>query len=120
MNQLNPLFLTGFFTQTIQQGYVLIQVNKTWSKAHAYCRQNYIDLATLQTNEDWTELQKTVQPALTSVAWIGLNNDISSWQWSYKDEMISFTNWNSGEPGNSLYEKCVVMIQGFWLDFWVR
>ncbi|KAA0721336.1 hypothetical protein E1301_Tti020777 [Triplophysa tibetana] len=86
--------------QSISCQYVLIQERKSWDEAQAYCRQNHIDLATVQNNEDWTNVQRAVQPALTSAVWIGLYNNITSWRWSYQDEMITFVNWQPTEPNN--------------------
>ncbi|XP_055045995.2 putative C-type lectin domain family 20 member A [Misgurnus anguillicaudatus] len=91
------------FTQTIscQYSYILIQQMKTWYKAQAYCRQNHNDLATVQSNEDWTRLHEIVKNnTMSSVAWTGLYNDINSWRWSYKNENITFTYWCTGEPDN--------------------
>ncbi|KAI7790314.1 putative L-selectin-like [Triplophysa rosa] len=103
--------------QSITCQYVLIQESKSWDEARAYCRQNHIDLATVQNNEDWTNIQRDFQPALTSVAWIGLYNNITSWRWSYQDERMIFVNWYPGEP-NNLYGKqeYVVMQIDKWND----
>ncbi|KAI7789637.1 putative lithostathine-1-beta-like [Triplophysa rosa] len=71
------LLLSGLclLIQSITCQYVLIQESKSWDEALAYCRQNHIDLATVQNNEDWTNIQRDVQPALTSAVWTGMFND---------------------------------------------
>lgn len=88
------------FTQSTLREYVLIQEQKNWDDAQAYCRRNYMDLATVQNIQDWTNLQTAVQPAL-SLVWIGLYNDINSWRWSNQDESLTFENFNNGDPSNS-------------------
>ncbi|XP_073721757.1 putative C-type lectin domain family 20 member A isoform X1 [Misgurnus anguillicaudatus] len=89
------------FIHSIPHGYLLIQEQKTWYEAQAYCRQNHIDLATVESSEDQAELL-AIEPALTSVPWIGLYNDINSWRWSNKNESITYENWYrpTGEPNN--------------------
>ncbi|XP_056605104.1 putative C-type lectin domain family 20 member A isoform X2 [Triplophysa dalaica] len=86
--------------QSISCQYVLIKERKNWDEAQAYCRQNHIDLATVQNNEDWTNVQRDEQPALTSAVWTGLYSDITSWRWSFQDETMTFVNWGTGEPNN--------------------
>uniref|UniRef100_A0A8C4RQR9 C-type lectin domain-containing protein n=1 Tax=Erpetoichthys calabaricus TaxID=27687 RepID=A0A8C4RQR9_ERPCA len=57
--------------------YILIQLQKTWSEAQAYCRSNYSDLVTINsdiTNNDIYNL------ANGRTVWIGLYN--YAWKWS--------------------------------------
>ncbi|XP_056605100.1 macrophage mannose receptor 1-like isoform X2 [Triplophysa dalaica] len=89
----------------------------TWNEAQVYCRQHHFDLVTVQNNEDWTNVQREVQPALTSAVWIGLYNNISSWRWSYQNEDISFTRWSGSEPNNADgKEECVIISSSGWHD----
>nr|XP_055046324.1 L-selectin-like [Misgurnus anguillicaudatus] len=113
------LYFSGLclVTLSIQYQYVLIQQMKTWNEAQAYCRQNYIDLATVQTNEDWINIQDAVQVAMTGVTWIGLYNNINSWRWSYKQENMTVQYWAVREPNNyNTREECVVIDNGTWID----
>lgn len=115
----NTFLSTGFclLTQRTSCQYVLIQEQRTWDEAQAYCRQNFIDLATVQSNEDLTNLQEAIQPALTSLTWTGLYNDVNSWRWSYKDENVTFDNWISGQPNNKfLHQECVALDPYKWND----
>lgn len=117
---LNTFLSAGLclFIQSMSCQYVLIQEQKTWDEAQAYCRHNYIDLATVQNAEDWTNVQDAVEPALTSEAWIGLYNDINSWQWSYRNENITFNSWRYGEPNNfNTIESCGFMYWNQWGDY---
>uniref|UniRef100_A0A8C2CRB8 C-type lectin domain-containing protein n=1 Tax=Cyprinus carpio TaxID=7962 RepID=A0A8C2CRB8_CYPCA len=114
------LFLsTGFcsFTESTLCDYVLIQEQKTWDEAQAYCRRTHIDLATVQSTEDLASLQEAVYK-MAEMTWIGLYNDINSWRWSYQDEKITFQNWYIGEPNNfDGHEECAVMQEnGTWND----
>ncbi|XP_056605107.1 C-type mannose receptor 2-like isoform X2 [Triplophysa dalaica] len=89
----------------------------TWNESQVYCRQHHFDLVTIQNNEDWTNVQRAVQPALTSAVWIGLYNDISSWRWSYQNENISFSRWYESQPNNVHgNEECGLITSRGWHD----
>ncbi|KAI7810056.1 putative C-type lectin domain family 20 member A isoform X2 [Triplophysa rosa] len=99
--------------------YILIKELKTWTDAQAYCRLNHNDLATVQTDEDRTNLRQTAsENAFTSYGWIGLYNDINSWRWSYQDEGVAFDRWIIGQPDNyGAGEECaVIRLGGNWYD----
>uniref|UniRef100_A0A672QM93 C-type lectin domain-containing protein n=1 Tax=Sinocyclocheilus grahami TaxID=75366 RepID=A0A672QM93_SINGR len=105
------------FTGGISREYVVIQEQKTWKQAQAYCRENHIDLATVQSDEDWLNLREVVQK-ITKMAWTGLYNDINSWRWSYQNQKIAFSTWSSGEPNNyGGYEACGLMHGSSWNDY---
>ncbi|XP_043101808.1 macrophage mannose receptor 1-like [Puntigrus tetrazona] len=89
----------------------------TWKDAQSYCRTNHIDLATVQTDEDWASLQEETN-RLFGVVWIGLYNDINGWRWSYNQESLVFKSWASGQPDNYYgKEECVAFNNGVWSDF---
>ncbi|KAK7171257.1 hypothetical protein R3I94_001257 [Phoxinus phoxinus] len=93
----------------------------SWGKAQNYCRENHIDLATVQSVEDWTTLQEVAdEEKYYSFSWIGLYNDINSWRWSYQEESVVFQSWGSGEPDNSgTGEECVIIsYNGYWWDYY--
>lgn len=97
--------------------YHLVQQGKNWSDAQTYCRDNYIDLATVEGNDDMIKLQNEAQKQqFSSSAWIGLYNDPNSWRWSMDNQPLgSFTAWCSGEP-DRLMEDCVALNQWCWFD----
>uniref|UniRef100_A0A8C1AEW8 Si:dkey-11o15.8 n=1 Tax=Cyprinus carpio carpio TaxID=630221 RepID=A0A8C1AEW8_CYPCA len=92
--------------------YHLVFESKTWTEAQRYCRQNYIDLATIENMEEMKRLIKTVRRTFYGSAWIGLYDDLNSWRWSLDNTALEggFKSWfvqqqvNSG--GQSL---CVYM-----------
>uniref|UniRef100_A0A2I4D2Q5 Macrophage mannose receptor 1 n=1 Tax=Austrofundulus limnaeus TaxID=52670 RepID=A0A2I4D2Q5_AUSLI len=114
-----------------QGGLYFINQLKTWTEARSFCRQNYMDLVSLDRNEDMTVLKDMVDLdsmvsniSLTHRAWIGLYDDVNGWKWSlsdgnfYKTGETAFRNWSSGEPNNfRLSEFCVGMFStGQWND----
>ncbi len=91
-----------------------------WENAQNYCRTHHTDLATVQSNEDWTSLREAAdEEKFSSYAWIGLFNDINGWRWSYNEESLMFESWALGQPNNyGEGEECVATtFEGKWLDF---
>ncbi|TSL54338.1 C-type lectin lectoxin-Lio3 [Bagarius yarrelli] len=81
---------------------VLIKQQVTWPEAQIYCRQNHLDLYTLQDSSDevklYNELAKhnEIRPV-----WVGLYNDLDSWYFSHNRlplKNISLRNFASGHP----------------------
>ncbi|KAI7792228.1 putative L-selectin-like, partial [Triplophysa rosa] len=111
--------LTGLclLIRSISCEFVLIPQQKTWDEAQLYCRQNHFDLVTLHSIEDWTNVKTAVGPALNSVVWTGLYNDIDSWRWSYQDEQMTLELWKSGQPDNNAgIQECICIDSGEWSD----
>ncbi|XP_059190140.1 macrophage mannose receptor 1-like isoform X2 [Centropristis striata] len=105
--------------------YHVINEKKTFTEAQRYCRENYTDLATVDSMEDVEILNRTAETAgVSSVAWIGLYDDVNSWRWSlsntsfYRPGEEEFRRWATGEPDNyRSAEYCTVMNEeGRWYD----
>uniref|UniRef100_A0A3Q3FGS2 C-type lectin domain-containing protein n=1 Tax=Labrus bergylta TaxID=56723 RepID=A0A3Q3FGS2_9LABR len=91
--------------------YVHISTPLSWPDARDYCRENYKDLALIESEDENTNAYQAKKSSPT--AWIGLYR--VPWAWS-DNSSSSFTNWNNGEP-NGRYEYCVVEIPGhLWAD----
>ncbi|XP_069054026.1 macrophage mannose receptor 1-like isoform X2 [Lepisosteus oculatus] len=78
-----------------------------WTDARRHCRDNYTDLASINSTADMdTVLNTTNLPNVT--AWMGLYQDCrESWRWS-GGEVVTFTHWRSRLP-------CAVLnATGFW------
>ncbi|XP_056587690.1 C-type mannose receptor 2-like [Triplophysa dalaica] len=103
--------------------YHFISANKSWSEAQTYCRQNYIDLATIDNMTEMNSVMNKVNGSNNGSAWIGQYDDVNSWRWSlddddfYQEEEREFRNWFH-EPNNYLgNELCVVLdYNGNWAD----
>ncbi|XP_053537654.1 macrophage mannose receptor 1 isoform X1 [Ictalurus punctatus] len=75
----------------------VITEKKTWREALRYCRQNHVDLVSVDSQEmqDWVEV---VTKNVYSDMWIGLRHTCALGFWySVKGEMICYQNW---APGN--------------------
>lgn len=99
--------------------YHLILLPSTWTSAQKYCRDNYVDLATVITNDDWRNFQKEQQSkAFSKIAWVGLYNDVNSWRWSYDSTPLELKKWAFAEPNNQYgNESCGALDKnGYWWD----
>ncbi|NP_001314983.1 uncharacterized protein LOC555676 isoform 1 precursor [Danio rerio] len=84
---------------------IVIQQNLSWSEALRYCRQNHVDLVSVQSVEMQRRVMNVVKLASTEAVWLGLHNfcSINTWLWVNGD-MVCYQNW---APGNgSTPENC--------------
>lgn len=121
-------FLSAHLTALsgVSREYHFVQLLKTWAEAQSYCRENFADLATIETIEDWERVRQILQRA-GSFAWIGLYHDINSWRWSidntylYSNGRTGFGKWfdftNGGRHlcveivGQTLYDRSCSYLQ---------
>ncbi|KAK6467278.1 macrophage mannose receptor 1-like [Huso huso] len=88
--------LSGFCVPTYNQirKHVFVETVTSWSEAQSYCRENYIDLATVRSQEEAEQLLNIAGASLGD-SWIGLyHDDTQNWQWSNSDDVI-YSNWRA-------------------------
>ncbi|XP_043101195.1 C-type lectin BjL-like [Puntigrus tetrazona] len=97
--------------------YVLIPEYKTWRAARSFCLRNYIDLASVQTLNEWSQINK-LRASHLSDSWIGLYDDVNSWRWSFQEERLTYTRWDRDQPDNYGGDQDCVMLHpnGYWRD----
>ncbi|XP_047661864.1 macrophage mannose receptor 1-like [Tachysurus fulvidraco] len=100
--------------------YHFINENKTWAEAQRYCRENYVDLASIDNAKEELALIKTVDIRNYSPVWLGLYDDLNSWKWSlddndafYQEGDLSFRNWYIYKPGNWYESRLCTVLWGF-------
>ena len=72
----------------------------TWENAQAYCEAVGGYLATITTPEENDFLYRYMRQRGYASAYFGLSNtQTGAWQWG-NDELLTYTNWHSGEPNN--------------------
>ncbi|XP_036453033.1 C-type mannose receptor 2-like [Colossoma macropomum] len=89
--------------------FYVVNENKNWIDAQKYCREKYIDLATIESYEEMNPLL-TLVSGTAGHFWIGLRQKFEqntiSWIWS-DGSNSSYTYWNTGEPNNGVDDLCV-------------
>lgn len=117
------LLLGVLYSQCLHGQYILIQTNKTWTEAEAFCIENYFHLALIHNQSDLENFREIMSASnFTSEAWMGLSVDVNTWRWSYQSQNLTFTKWNSGEPNNvGGSEECGALLKFgnniVWNDF---
>uniref|UniRef100_A0A096M2M1 C-type lectin domain-containing protein n=1 Tax=Poecilia formosa TaxID=48698 RepID=A0A096M2M1_POEFO len=92
--------------------YVLSNISLNWTEAQKFCRQNYVDLASVR-NQAENEIIRTLVGA--STVWIGLYREML---WSDGSTSL-FRHFANGEPNGPSGDKCVAgsfSDSGRWSD----
>ncbi|XP_071402750.1 C-type mannose receptor 2-like [Centroberyx affinis] len=103
----NYLFICYNGTTMTDPEFVVVNDRMNWSSAQRYCRENYIDLASVRNQTENQEIQKLVPQG--DWAWIGLNREPPS-RWSDGSDS-SFTYWDNTAYHGMTNEMCAVVIR---------
>ncbi|XP_046870561.1 macrophage mannose receptor 1-like [Hypomesus transpacificus] len=108
--------------------YHWVNIHMSWTAAQSYCREHFVDLATVDSMEDMQGLmdQMNNQTIKNNWVWTGLtrNRDVSSWKWSlsgsqfYREGETEYRNWAQPEPITG--QPCAALVSnetGVWRDY---
>ncbi|XP_036452684.1 macrophage mannose receptor 1-like [Colossoma macropomum] len=89
----------------------VVKVNKTWDEAQKHCRENFTDLATIESQEEMNALTAVLN-GTKGYFWIGLRQKVQqnniSWIWS-DGSNSSYRYWDAGEPNNNGSDNCGIL-----------
>ncbi|XP_047428472.1 macrophage mannose receptor 1-like [Mugil cephalus] len=90
--------------------FVMSAESKSWNEAQSYCREHYIDLASVRNQQ---ENDQIVEMANGKATWIGLTR--GKWKWSDQSP-LSFRQWNTidNQPRGNLSFPCVLLHEDKW------
>ncbi|NP_001122059.1 C-type lectin domain-containing protein precursor [Danio rerio] len=73
---------------------IVIQQNLSWSEALRYCRQNHVDLVSVQSVEMQRRVMNVVKLASTNAVWLGLrySHIFGIWYW-VSGETVCYQKW---------------------------
>nr|XP_055045849.1 macrophage mannose receptor 1-like [Misgurnus anguillicaudatus] len=76
---------------------ILIQKNLSWSEALRYCRENHVDLVSVDSEKIQRWLTKVTEEASSDAVWMGLHYycQMNLWIW-IRGEVVCYQNWDSG------------------------
>nr|XP_055045993.1 C-type mannose receptor 2-like [Misgurnus anguillicaudatus] len=76
---------------------ILIQKNLSWSEALRYCRENHVDLVSVDSEEIQFMVTKVIHRSSTDAVWMGLHYycQMNLWIW-IRGEAVCYQNWASG------------------------
>nr|XP_055046812.1 macrophage mannose receptor 1-like [Misgurnus anguillicaudatus] len=77
---------------------ILIQMNLSWSEALRYCRENHVDLVSVDSEKIQFMVTKVIHQSSTDAVWMGLHYycQMNLWIW-IRGEAVCYQNW---APGN--------------------
>nr|XP_055046317.1 macrophage mannose receptor 1-like [Misgurnus anguillicaudatus] len=77
---------------------ILINESLSWSEALRYCRENHVDLVSVDSEEIQFMVTKVINESSTDAVWMGLRHScaVGLWFW-VNGEMVCYQNW---APGN--------------------
>ncbi|XP_065147169.2 secretory phospholipase A2 receptor-like [Paramisgurnus dabryanus] len=77
-----------------QDNLVLINKNLSWSDALVYCRQNHVDLVSVDSEEIQRRVSRLVKKASTPEVWLGLRHSCALGVWFWMNgQMVCYQNW---------------------------
>ncbi|XP_044075238.1 snaclec subunit B-like [Siniperca chuatsi] len=78
--------------------FVMITKNKTWEDALYYCRDKYLDLASIVDEETQAWAESEAKKADTPSVWLGLHYTCTLEFWSWvDDQQVKFSLWTPGK-----------------------
>lgn len=130
------LFLSAHceLTLTLIRKHIFFNNIKTWSEAQKFCRENYADLSTIDSDEELTRFKSDSndQKADSTESWVGLNKLSADHQWVWSDGSTERSMpWKSDQPnepetafcskssGGELYDYACDMKYPFFCYKWV-
>ncbi|KAA0721603.1 hypothetical protein E1301_Tti023216 [Triplophysa tibetana] len=76
---------------------ILIQKNLSWTEAVRYCRENHVDLVSVDSQEIQLMVTEVLHQASTAEVWLGLHYYclMNLWIW-VRGEVVCYQNWAVG------------------------
>lgn len=112
--------LTGATTCLLLRKHIFVSTSLSWTDAQAYCRNNYVDLSTIDSQEELGRFKNDAADHLSNRSWIGLSKMPSQkkfGQWS-DGSAFGFTVWKSGQPDFPDTQHCVSISNAEFSDFY--
>uniref|UniRef100_A0A8C1RBP6 C-type lectin domain-containing protein n=1 Tax=Cyprinus carpio TaxID=7962 RepID=A0A8C1RBP6_CYPCA len=95
----NPALTHVTFSQT--RMFYFVPKLMSWSDAQMHCRQNYIDLATIDDQADGDEMMRVIRQFYNGDVWTGLSRTDENASWVWSDQSPStFMPWAPTQPNN--------------------
>ncbi|XP_073723482.1 C-type mannose receptor 2-like [Misgurnus anguillicaudatus] len=95
---------SGTYSQTFvchEDDLILIQKNLSWSEALRYCRENHVDLVSVDSEKIQFMVTDVIHRSSTDAVWMGLHYycQMNLWIW-IRGEAVCYQNWASGNETN--------------------
>ncbi|KAK7170550.1 hypothetical protein R3I94_000678 [Phoxinus phoxinus] len=114
------LFLSAHceLTLTLIRKHIFINNTVSWSDAQKYCRENYADLSTIDSDEELTRFKTDAKDKLNTESWVGLSKPSANGKWVWSDgSEETFQKWKSDQPNAQDTDFCTKIEAGELMDF---
>ncbi|TRY57746.1 hypothetical protein DNTS_012023 [Danionella cerebrum] len=107
------LLVSALFCQITYNKFILIPEPRPWREAQSFCQGLHLDLATVQSDQERSEIQ---QMSSRLVAWTGFYGGYSDWHWSFENKELLYENWGPSESTTSITQRMCVFLRdsGTW------
>ncbi|XP_051988572.1 macrophage mannose receptor 1-like [Xyrauchen texanus] len=76
---------------------VLIKQSLTWNEALRYCRENHVDLVSVDSQQIQRRMMNVARSASTTAVWMGLRHSCTMGLWFWLNgEILCYQNWAAG------------------------
>lgn len=104
-------------TLTLIRKHFFINNAVSWSDAQKFCRENYVDLSTVDSQEELDRLSRDTNDQKSTESWVGLSKPSANDKWVWSDgSEETFQKWKSGQPSDPGTEFCARISTGELMD----
>lgn len=99
--------------------HIFVSTYLTWTDAQTYCRENYVDLSTIDSEEEHKRFTLDIADHLSTRSWIGLHktpDQTTFGPWS-DGSIFRFASWKSAQPDDPSNQCCVSIASAEFADF---
>ncbi|KAF7691303.1 C-type mannose receptor 2, partial [Silurus meridionalis] len=99
--------------------YIYVGNSMSWTDAQTYCRTNYVDLLTINSQDEYNRFIQQANSFLSKRCWIGLYKKPDKLIFTYwSDGSLSggLLKWDSPEPDYLDTEHCTHTVNGKWYN----
>lgn len=101
--------MTGAGLGLILKKHIFVNMKLNWSDAQEYCRSNYLDLSSIETQDELNTFLSDTANSCTAWCWISSRKvslilGLSQW---YDGREINYTNWNQAFLSSDSFKSCL-------------
>lgn len=114
------LFLSAHceLTLTLIRKHIFMNEAVSWSNAQKYCRENYVDLSTIDTQEELARFKQDAHDRMNTESWVGFSKPSADGEWVWSDGSEgTLKNWKRDQPNNPKTDFCAKISNGELMDF---
>ncbi|XP_058273754.1 putative C-type lectin domain family 20 member A isoform X2 [Hemibagrus wyckioides] len=103
--------LIGATTCLLLRKHIFVNIPLNWLKAQTHCRENYVDLTTVDSPEEIGRFKTDIKDYLSIRSWTGLAKRPDQMDYSYWSDgtVVGYVPWEAGKPDGGTTQNCVTI-----------